>query len=391
MTIYLNKMKIFKYRYFFRLLIFFVGITTSILADIHIYFFDVGQGNCVLLRNETNAILVDAGGSSDKFLSLIKNLKNCLGSAKINGIVLTHLDDDHKNFVNKILCDTPERFNSFIGAKNFIFSIMPAIAKDSEAKPSLIYIDNPRNVPSGKVGNLLYGQEEISRIQERLNGLFEEGEGSEGIFKFLVADWASFLRKTEANDTSLVLSFEYCGHKVLFTGDSTGYALDHYIAQNLGDRRNPYFELNRNIIENTSIFVMPHHGSDREKCWRWTLNVVKTSPNLMATIINADPITSPYRHPRVWIRDVIWPPSMISEEAHTICYNWQDGAYTLSVNERLFTTGSLYADHRIEITLSQDGGIKIEEFPKDQPSSRTRRSMPFVGKTLESKKPKKGP
>ena len=171
--------------------------------------------------------------------------------------------------------------------------------------------------------------------------------------------------------------------------------MDNYIAQNLdenGDKKeNPYSRQNRNIIENTNIFVMPHHGSDEKKCWRWTLNVAKTSPNLMATIVSADPITSRYRHPRAWIKDVVWPLSMMSEEAHTIYYNWGDGPYGLAIKERLFTTGSLLENHYIEITICRDADIKIEEFPKDQPSSRTRRSMPFRKKAPDLKKSRTDP
>lgn len=314
--------------------IFFVGITKNVFSGIHIYFFDVGQGNCILLRNETNAILIDAGGSKS-FDSIKESFERCLGTAKIVGIILTHPDKDHRNLINSIMeKHKKERF--------FLFSVV--------LKGRYLVTNRGKKEYSPKI---------LKSWQDKLNKLFPEGE-----FKFLKANWGKFPgRRLTSNDTCLVFSFKYNKVKTLFTGDSTGKAFDHYVGQYTGAGiTNDYWKDNRGIIDGTHIFVMPHHGSDQDGSWRWTLNVTKENPNLLATIINVDPEESPYGHPRAWIRDVTWPSSMSMKcEQHEVCYTRTNIIFNLKTNDSLFTTGSHAKDHFIEILIDKKGVQKKKE------------------------------
>lgn len=330
-------------------LVCFFGVIASPFADVHIYFFDVGQGNCILLRNEKNAILVDAGSGNTTFENISDSFKKCLGGIKINGIVLTHLDSDHINFVKDIT-----ESKEFTAPGSLIYS-----TRTNSKGPSIVC--GPAISSLQKVQGTY--EEGINTIQVYLNGLF----GSES-FTFLKANWSSFLQKSDTNATCLVFSFKYHGCKVLFTGDSTGRALDKYIEQEEGVS---WWKENRDVIANTNIFVMPHHGSEEDGAWRWTLNVTKYSPNLIATIINVDATKTLYNHPRAWITDVTWPDSMQSVGfANLFSYNRGRGqTLQAQIAENLFTTG----DHEegvnfIEIIIKEeDSSINIMRDKREIP------------------------
>ena len=150
---------------------------------------------------------------------------------------------------------------------------------------------------------------------------------------------------------------------MLFTGDSTGNALDNYIGE---DENQRHHEENRSIIANTHIFVVPHHGSEASRSWRWTLNVAKNSPNLQMAIINIDPTKSLYAHLQAWIADVLWPNSMKGEE-HNIHYKRSKiNPRTLSINENVFTTGQYNKEGFIKISI-KNNQIYKDDKPLEKP------------------------
>lgn len=62
-------------------------------GNLHIYYFDVGQADCILIQNKTNNMVIDAGNNADG-LKLVKALKS-LGIEKIDYLVGTHAHEDH--------------------------------------------------------------------------------------------------------------------------------------------------------------------------------------------------------------------------------------------------------------------------------------------------------
>ena len=69
------------FRQYWLSLIFFIGVIANVFSDIHIYFFDVGQGNCILLRNEEHAIW-SMQEEVKSLMKLQKILKHVLVKAK---------------------------------------------------------------------------------------------------------------------------------------------------------------------------------------------------------------------------------------------------------------------------------------------------------------------
>lgn len=62
-------------------------------GNLHIYYFDVGQADCILIQNKTNNMVIDAGNNEDG-PKLVKAFKS-LGIEKIDYLVGTHAHEDH--------------------------------------------------------------------------------------------------------------------------------------------------------------------------------------------------------------------------------------------------------------------------------------------------------
>lgn len=62
-------------------------------GNLHIYYFDVGQADCILIQNKTNNMVIDAGNNADG-PKLVKAFKS-LGINKIDYLVGTHAHEDH--------------------------------------------------------------------------------------------------------------------------------------------------------------------------------------------------------------------------------------------------------------------------------------------------------
>ena len=61
--------------------------------DIELYFLDVGQGDCILLRTREGDVLIDTGPSSERERTCFQLEK--IGVEALELVVVTHFDEDH--------------------------------------------------------------------------------------------------------------------------------------------------------------------------------------------------------------------------------------------------------------------------------------------------------
>ena len=67
--------------------------STNVSSDLEIYYFDVGQADCIFVKNENECMLIDAGNNADGKL-IVKELES-LGIQKIDYLIGTHPHEDH--------------------------------------------------------------------------------------------------------------------------------------------------------------------------------------------------------------------------------------------------------------------------------------------------------
>jgi len=172
---------------------------------------DVGQGQCILIQSKDSCYMVDCGGFSDYAVADLAALTlRTEGVSKINGLILTHFDQDHAGNV--------EAFLQQIRAERVY---IPAADMDHQIRKNLEYeysgiLRNVRNVTALDCG--------IGQIT-----IYPGEKGKDG------------------NESSLCILFQAKDCDILITGDrnSNGerYLIDH--------EELPYID----------VLIAGHHGA----------------------------------------------------------------------------------------------------------------------------------
>lgn len=180
-------------------------------TDLTIYFFDVGQADSILIANNDQYMLIDAGNNEDGPL-LVKYLKEELGIKKLNYLVGTHPHEDHIGGLDDII-DNFEIDNI----------LLPDVITTTKTFEDII-----DSVESKKL--------EIT-IPE-IDSTFKVGEAD---VKVLYTGTDT----TDLNNTSIVLKLTFGTKNYLFTGDATSKVED----------------LINDKVGHIDVLKVGHHGS----------------------------------------------------------------------------------------------------------------------------------
>ena len=194
------------------LLMCFLLLPCLALADLTVYYIDVGQGDSALIVCDGDAMIIDGGIPGDKVYSFIKNH----GITKLEYMISTHPDEDHVGGLAGVLNAVPVET---------IFS--PVKEWDTKAfKDFKNYADKqgaPISIPY--VGDEYYL--------------------GDATFTILSCDYSAKI----PNEMSICLRIDYGETSFLFTGDVEGYALHQLLSLNAP-------------LEAT-VLKVSHHGSDK--------------------------------------------------------------------------------------------------------------------------------
>ena len=156
------------------------------LTELKIYFVDVGQADCILVSNNGEYALIDAGNSADgkKLVTYFKSL----GIQSFKYVIGTHAHEDHIGGMDDIIY-------------NFSIShfFMPNVITTTKTFENVLDALEAQN---------------IAFETPNINDTFVLGD-----VKFMVL-WVGF-SKTDLNDTSIVLKGVYKDNSFLLTGDAT--------------------------------------------------------------------------------------------------------------------------------------------------------------------------
>lgn len=195
--------------------------------NLHIYIFDIGQGDAILLQKGNQQILIDGGPNGSVISQLGKVMP--IEDREIETVILTHPHADHVTGLVEIFSrykvDKVEysgidydsgvytNFLAEIKAKNIPISI----PKTGEAESA--FDQGPKGAPFGGKITFLW-----------------PGENAESY-------------KNNLNDTSEVFRFDYGNFSALFPGDCEIECWQGIIANN------------KNLIANIVFLKVSHHGS----------------------------------------------------------------------------------------------------------------------------------
>ena len=78
------------------------------IGNVQVTVMDVGQGQCILLQCKNEAYLIDCGGSdAEQTASIAINTLGAQGVYQLDGIILTHYDEDHCNGAAYVMQSIP--------------------------------------------------------------------------------------------------------------------------------------------------------------------------------------------------------------------------------------------------------------------------------------------
>ena len=154
--------------------------------DLQIYFMDVGQADCILIRNQDKNMLIDAGNNEDgpKLVEYFKQL----GITKFDYVVGTHPHEDHIGGLDDII-------NSF-QIENVLLPEAYTTTKTFEDLISAIEKNNLEIT--------------VPNIGDKINFANTNIE-----VMYVGTD------EKDLNNTSVVLKLMFGDHSYLFTGDAT--------------------------------------------------------------------------------------------------------------------------------------------------------------------------
>jgi beta-lactamase superfamily II metal-dependent hydrolase len=274
---------------------------SKVAADkIKITYYNVGQGNCVLMENQTKkqAVLVDCGSTETREENrkdlgkpiIIKeniqdNIAEELGKYPDSSvsIIVTHLDIDHYNWIQPIM----EKYNKKNEGKkvNFIISSKTRIGKKKEKnflewidameaqKNTVAHIENRKELEDNLIKLNLRSW--IDPLTAGAGGEKKEDEGS--------AKAQETANENSKNADSVVINVRSGKHcSALLTGDATD-ASAHQIEK---EGQNPHLK--------TTVLLASHHGAHTfgSNSNEW---IKKASPQ--AVIISAG-LFAHHGHPR---------------------------------------------------------------------------------------------
>ena len=220
------------------LLLVFLLIPCIALADLTVYFLDVGQGDCAIIECDGEVMIIDGGlkGKSDKIHTVIDEKH----FTRFKYMVATHPDNDHIGGLPAVLESASVEY-IFSPVKDDDaprFQTLKQKASEKKNKIVIPYNNNDREYSLGGATVIFYNSEREKKSVARSIGdwfgnIFANDEPNED---------------KENNDISLVVKIIYGETSFLFTGD---------IEKDAEKRL-----LEADIDLSADVLKVAHHGSD---------------------------------------------------------------------------------------------------------------------------------
>ena len=262
--------KVKKYRKYLRYLCSFIIFFTFIIIttmsiyrlyfEEYIYFFNVGQGNMALIRENRKNIIVDIGSTTKNLaFNTINSFLKAKAIYNIDLILITHMHEDHVNGLYNLAQD--------YNIEYIAYSIPKTNSSEYDKVISCINNYDIKKIELNLFDNLTLGNIDISTLSPPDNYIISSSD--------------------ILNSNSTIYQILTKKHNILFLGDSTKET-EKYLINNI----------NSNLLLNVDILQVGHHGSNTS-----TSDILLKNINFATAIISSK--KSVYGHPSIETLDIL--------------------------------------------------------------------------------------
>lgn len=256
-----------------------VFLTSQYTSGCEITMLDVGQGDCIVIKSGEGRVYISDGGSSSvnkagqyRILPFLKNK----GYDMIEGIFISHPDEDHMNGIVELLTMAKEEH---LTIKNLFLSV--SIRKMKGAKEKLDQLEK-----LAKNNNI------------RIIYLTSGNSVTDGKLKITCLYPGENTYISDSNEGSLVLDLTYGDFNMLLTGDVGEKAEKELITYKKKDdmgmkgtdveMKQKHMEatedsagIRKNRLQQYEVLKVAHHGSSTSSCYDF-LQIIKPSVSLIS-------------------------------------------------------------------------------------------------------------
>ena len=199
------------------ILLLFLFLPVSTLADLQVHFLDVGQGDCTIVLCDGEAMVIDGGpASASQFV--YSYIRNTLGLQHIDYVISTHPHLDHVYGLSAVLNAAPVDL-----------ILTPVLEWDSKAFSSMLMYAEAQGTP-------------LSVPQE--GDTLKLG----GATITILHCWPEALEYGRTNDSSIVTRIDYGEISFIITGDAEDWS--------------EYMMIDASYALKADVLRVSHHGSN---------------------------------------------------------------------------------------------------------------------------------
>lgn len=248
------------------------SVEVSEMKDLKVHFVDVGQGDAIILElpDGKNMIIDSADSSGSK--ALIDYIDNVLKIKTFDIALITHADADHISGFKKVFenYDVKKVYRPYVLSTNeFSSNFDETYNLGSIKQKSVTYynvlkaISEETYIENDETKSCEWAF--FNRNSDFANKIICNGEDFVYTFDFLTpTSEISDISYKDPNDYSPIMLFEYCGYKIMFTGDAE--------AENEKEFVKAYAEDGEYL--DVDLLKVSHHGSNTSTTVDF-LNVIK--------------------------------------------------------------------------------------------------------------------
>ncbi len=306
--------------------------TVTTLNDLEIHIIDVGQGDAILIKApDGKTIMFDAAKDGKKYEEPIYNYFQAHNVTTINYFIATHPDADHIGSADYVfeITNVKKVFRPYIKHKNTSstnYSFTNEFNQGNIEHATGVYGKFLQCILDEKYGNNIACEWEFFTDDSDFanSAKFNDVEYTY-TFDFLTPTTSlSSIKYSDVNNYSPIVMLEYCGFKMIFTGDAHTQVEEEF-----------YLKYNNQTYVDCDVLKVGHHGSNTSTSENF-LNLIKPEKAVISANYQGNTYNHPHQSTLYKLRDLGCAVFRTDTNGNILIKVNKDGEYTITCENNDF-------------------------------------------------------